>query len=117
MHEFSIAENIIEIIKQTVRASDLEKISSVKITFGKMSNVMPEALHSAYKLLIEDTPLSNSYLSLENSPLIVKCNNCGSIHVVDDFIFNCRDCSSSNLTVDGGDEMRISNITLTNYQE
>jgi hydrogenase nickel incorporation protein HypA/HybF len=112
MHEYSIANNIIEIVKQSVQATDLKKISSIKIIIGKMSNVMPDALQSAYKLLIENTQLSNSYLSFEFIPLVIKCNECGSVEINNDFIFNCRKCSSSNLTVDSGDDLKISNITL-----
>jgi hydrogenase nickel incorporation protein HypA/HybF len=112
MHEFSIAEKLVEIVKQTVQTPDLEKVSFIKIKIGKMSNVLPEALKSAYNMLVENTSLNKSYLTLEISPMVLKCNECGFTETINDFVFNCSKCTSSNLTIKGGDELQVSEITL-----
>jgi hydrogenase nickel incorporation protein HypA/HybF len=112
MHELSIAVNLAEIINDTVPENDLPFIDIIKIDVGLLSNVFPDSLLFSFNSVKEKTHFNSAKLIINKVPLSVKCRNCASISTGDDFIFLCNTCSSADIEVIGGNELRLSEITL-----
>ncbi|MCX6151274.1 MAG: hydrogenase maturation nickel metallochaperone HypA [Ignavibacteriales bacterium] len=112
MHESSIAQKIIEIVKENLDLQDINKLSSIKVKIGKLSNIFPNALLSAFNSIIDNTPFYKTKLDIEISPIVLKCGNCDFVFSDEDFIFNCKKCGSNNLSVITGDELELSELIL-----
>lgn len=112
MHELSIATEIVNIINQHVGEEERELVEIVKVKIGNLTNVLGESLHFCFEAIIKDTPLSNAKIEIENTPLQLKCNECGNISFADEYIFKCKACSSGNINITGGDELNVSEIIL-----
>ncbi|MGA2297758.1 MAG: hydrogenase maturation nickel metallochaperone HypA [FCB group bacterium] len=112
MHELSIAQEIIEIIGQSVPVGQKHLIKSVRVEIGKFSNVLPDSLKFCYEACINDTEMQNSTMLIEEIPLKIKCNNCHVETVVDDFMFLCPECGNTDITILEGQELNVTEIEL-----
>ena len=72
----SIAQNLLEMIRQEMADHGATKLHTVHIRYGRLSNLVPEALEFAFKALTGDTELEGASLVLEEMPLVVKCCGC-----------------------------------------
>ena len=77
MHEMSIAQSILDIIKQEMEKNDLTKLIRVKIKFGRLTNTVPEALETGFMALTIQTPLESAVFELEQIQARFKCFKCG----------------------------------------
>jgi hydrogenase nickel incorporation protein HypA/HybF len=78
MHELSIALSILEGVEEEVAQRGYGQVRSIHVRIGALSGVVPEALCSSFELAREGTPFSASRLTIEESPVIVRCRACGS---------------------------------------
>ncbi|MGQ9608722.1 MAG: hydrogenase maturation nickel metallochaperone HypA [bacterium] len=107
MHEVSIAENIIEIIKAEMPKHNLTRIDSIKIRIGDMSHIMPDALIFAFELLSEGTQFENAKIIIEKIPTKGRCRNCGNEFIMDDILDNCPKCGGVYIDIISGKELEI----------
>lgn len=114
MHELSIAQNILDIVHQSVPDEDLGKVETIGLKVGKLSNVLVDSLQFCFKSLTDKTNLEGSKLEIENIPISISCLDCNAVTVTDDFVFTCDKCGSNNIKISGGEELEISNIYLKN---
>ncbi|MGE4299555.1 MAG: hydrogenase maturation nickel metallochaperone HypA [Desulfovibrionaceae bacterium] len=78
MHEASLAQSLIEIIRQEMESHGLTRLTSVSVKHGKLANVVPEALEFAFTAMIIDTPLAGARIIMEEVPVLVACHACGA---------------------------------------
>ncbi|HCO11895.1 MAG TPA: hydrogenase maturation nickel metallochaperone HypA [Desulfonauticus sp.] len=76
MHELSIAQSLLEIIKEEMAKHNVSKLLKVKIKYGRITNIVPEALDTAFKVLTVDTPLAEAKIITEEVPLRARCRKC-----------------------------------------
>lgn len=76
MHEMSIAMSLLDIIRQEMDKHGATKLNSVRVVFGKLSNIVPEALEFAFEVLTKDTPLAGAVIELDERPLTMRCCKC-----------------------------------------
>lgn len=77
MHELSIAESLIKIIREEMAKHGLTKLLTAKIVHGQISAIVPEALETAFEILTIGTPLEGAVIELETKPMVVRCRECG----------------------------------------
>lgn len=77
MHEMSLVQNIVDIARQEMASHGLTRLKSVKIACGKLSGVVPDALHMAFRSLTAQTDLEGAGLELEMVPVRLCCAQCG----------------------------------------
>ncbi len=76
MHEFAIAESLVSIIRQEMDQNGLVSFTGVKVVYGQLTAIVPEALETAFQCICADTPLAEGKLEMEMLPLRVKCGSC-----------------------------------------
>ncbi|PIE69405.1 MAG: hydrogenase maturation nickel metallochaperone HypA [Deltaproteobacteria bacterium] len=97
MHEFSLAEGLLDIIKEEMVTNEVTKLLSVKIVHGQMASVVPEALELAFTALTANTPLEGVRLEMEEIPTRVRCCSCSQIFspVEEDiYLMTCPECGT-----------------------
>ena len=85
MHEFSVAQNIVEIVSESFENSDAKKILSVEIDVGTMSGVIVEALQFAMDSAKKQSPLENAAVKINNVQAKAVCNDCKKVFEINDF--------------------------------
>jgi hydrogenase nickel incorporation protein HypA/HybF len=112
MHELSIAQDILTIIRQNVPLEEVYNISNVKVKIGDMSGVVAESLEFCFQAIVFETELSNIKIIIEKIPFVLKCNSCGAESTNEFGIRVCSNCSSTDTTVISGLEMRVTEVEL-----
>lgn len=84
MHEMSIAQSILSILKDEMIKHDISKLKRVVIKNGALAGVVSDALRFAWTALTPGTEFEGTILELEEIPLKVKCGECGEEFAPDD---------------------------------
>lgn len=111
MHEFSIAQNIIEICDSNIPDGNV-KIKKVELEIGKLSGVVLEALETAMQQIIKKTIYENAEIKINVIEATGKCLNCGFEFEADDYYSQCPNCKGFGIKLIKGNEMRIKAIEL-----
>lgn len=97
MHELSIAESIISIVRDEMAKHGLTQVTKIKIVYGEISAIVPEALETAFEMLTVNNPLNNAVIELEMKPMAVRCGQCShefEPEAKDRGIMPCPKCSN-----------------------
>lgn len=72
----SLVQSLLDIVRQEMRAHEIAQLQEVKVTCGRISGVVPDALHMAFTALTRQTDLDGASLKLEVIPLQLCCGGC-----------------------------------------
>jgi hydrogenase nickel incorporation protein HypA/HybF len=112
MHELSIAESIVDIVRQHVAPDRLCAVRSVGVKVGACSGVVPDSLEFSYQAITSGTPLAQSMLALECIPFVVRCRQCSRESANADGIILCSACGSFDTIILSGRELQMKEIEL-----
>ena len=108
MHELSIAMSIVEIAEEEAQHRSLSAIQGVHLKLGALSGVVREALLSAYELAREGSRVADAPLVIQEVPIVVYCQPCGSESAVDSIQhLCCRRCGTLSSDIVSGREMEL----------
>jgi hydrogenase nickel incorporation protein HypA/HybF len=112
MHELSIAYEITGILDQYVKADQKKLIKSVKVRIGKLQNILPDSLIFSFETINSSGNSIGPKLKIEQVPITLECNKCGSVNGIEDFAFSCVNCGSTDIKVITGNELSVIEIEL-----
>jgi hydrogenase nickel incorporation protein HypA/HybF len=112
MHELSIAQGIVDIVKQHVPEPDLPNVRTVRLKIGSVAGIVQDSLEFSFGVITADTPLAHTALTIETIPFTVKCNRCGKESLNEQGLILCSYCGSSDTRTIAGTEMQIEAIEL-----
>jgi len=104
MHEMSIAQSLIDIIREEMVKNDASVIRTVRLNVGEMSAVVPESLKFCFSILTAKTALKGARLIMDIVPLKGYCRECECVFKIENFVFVCPSCGSVQVeTLEGKD--------------
>lgn len=112
MHELSIAQEILSIVKQTVDTKHLGYVKNVKVKIGKLSNILPDSLLFCFDAIKSDTQLKNAELIINQKPVLIECSDCKKISEIEPPVFSCPNCNGINIKMTGGSELIVEEIEV-----
>jgi hydrogenase nickel incorporation protein HypA/HybF len=112
MHELSVVASLFEILEEKVKEQKGKRIILVQLQIGALSGIVPELLATAFEMYKKDTIAADAELTIKTVPLKVKCQDCQNIMIMDDFVFICASCSSTNLQTIEGTEMILEKMDI-----
>ncbi len=114
MHEMSIAVNILKIAADELSKRGIEKMKmrELKLSVGKMMQVVPESLKYALEILGKSEGFDNALYVVIDCPLEVECKDCGFKKSLSEVDMVCAGCGSYNLKITGGRELKIDSIDV-----
>jgi len=77
MHEFSMTSKIVEIVLGEAQKRNAKKVTSVRLTIGKLTFLGIEQVRFSYRILAENTLLKGSKLFIEEKDVVLGCPKCG----------------------------------------
>ena len=112
MHEMSIAQSILDIVDEYMSNENGGRLLEVVVEIGELTAVVPDSLAFCYEALVEDSPYRDSKIRINVIPLSGTCSDCGKSFKIEKFEFLCPVCQSSGISVEGGQELRISHLEV-----
>ena len=77
MHEMSIVQSILGILREEMVKYDGQRLKKVVIKNGALAGVVTESLEFAWEALTPDTEFDGARLEVLEIPIKVKCGDCG----------------------------------------
>lgn len=112
MHEMSLAESMREIVLDTARANGAQRVLSVRLEIGVLSQVEVEAMRFAFDVVMQDGPAKGARLDVVETPGQAWCMPCSKPVTIERRGEPCPVCGSHQLQVTGGDRMRVMDIEI-----
>jgi hydrogenase nickel incorporation protein HypA/HybF len=117
MHELGIAQNILDIVRQSVPEGQAPDVRFVRIRVGQLSGVIPDSLDFCFSTLVGETKMHQASLAIEQVPTTSRCKECGHQFQVEDMAFVCPACKSTDLELIGGRELQVVEIELIDEKD
>lgn len=112
MHELALAESIVNAVKVAVKNRPNVKVIQVRVRIGELTDIVSDSLQFGFESLIAETPIAGARLEIERIPIDGKCNNCGHEFTVEEFVFICPECFSTDINMVRGDELEVVDIDV-----
>lgn len=119
MHELSMADAMVKTILDVAEKNQAEKVLEVTIEVGKLTMLNPDQLRFLLDVLIEDTILEDSEITIEEVPVEIICKSCDyrGLTDLDDsdhylILVKCPQCDARDLEVTAGRECNVKNIRI-----
>jgi hydrogenase nickel incorporation protein HypA/HybF len=112
MHELALAESIVNTVKKAIGDRPGVKVLEVRVKIGELTDIVPDSLQFGFESLILDTPITGAKLEIERVPILGKCGKCSHEFKVEDFLFICPECYSTDINMIQGDELEIIDIEV-----
>jgi hydrogenase nickel incorporation protein HypA/HybF len=112
MHEVSICESILDILKDQAAAHGATRVKSVRLTIGEMAGVVEDSMRFAFEVVTKGTLAEGSALIIDHVPLTARCRSCGRTFSIVGYAFSCAHCESPEIKVISGRELQIEDIDL-----
>ena len=110
MHEFALAQDIVETISTKV-TDDLEKVSHINIDVGVFSGVVVDSLDFGLKIILAEKKIPGVKINIVEVPTIARCE-CGKEYEIKEIFESCPKCHSFNRKLISGMDIVINSIEL-----
>jgi hydrogenase nickel incorporation protein HypA/HybF len=117
MHELSVAQNILDIVQQSVPKNELADVRIVHVKLGTFSGVVADSLDFCFSAISAETPLAKAHLEFEHIPFAVRCNQCRRTFENDIGFMVCPECGGAETVILSGRELQVTEIELENEEE
>lgn len=78
MHEMSLVTSLLRIIEEELKNHPRAKLCAVRVRYGALANIVPDAMQFAFEALTEGTALSGAKLEMEEEAVRLRCV-CGTL--------------------------------------
>ncbi len=110
MHELSIAQDILEIVRQYVPENRARGVMSIRVRVGPLSGVVPECLEFSFGAIVAGTPWQGARLNLQQVPACLHCSGCKQDSEVRELAFSCPACGSTDVRMASGTDLQVVEI-------
>ncbi|MGZ4671239.1 MAG: hydrogenase maturation nickel metallochaperone HypA [Ilumatobacteraceae bacterium] len=110
MHEVSICTAIAKIAHDAAAG---RPVQCVRVDVGHLRQVVPDTLRHSWEMVVFGTPLDGVPLEVREVPAVIACRNCQTLTRLDDPIFRCGTCGSSETDVVSGNELLVTSLDVT----
>lgn len=107
MHETSIMEELLEIVRRTAEENGLVRVSGLSVRVGEMRGVVPELLQEAFAVMRQGTVAEHATLTIEGVPLRARCGRCRRMVKVEEYVFLCPRCGRALTDIVSGKELDL----------
>ena len=117
MHEMSIAQNILDIVKEEMARHSVYRLEAINIAVGQLSAIVPASLTFCWKVLTDETDMEGVALNIRVVPLSYSCFDCGARFESQEMVFICPECQADGPMLTSGRDMTIENIVVYDDEE
>lgn len=107
VHEMSIAQSLIDILREEMVKHDAGTLRSARLHIGQLSAIVPDSLSFCFEVMTSGTELEGAKLIMEIIPLKGTCRDCKHTFEIQDYTFECPECSSTEIDTIAGQDLSI----------
>ncbi|MBF0154275.1 MAG: hydrogenase maturation nickel metallochaperone HypA [Magnetococcales bacterium] len=113
MHELSLAMAMVEQLQEILAREQVHKLLSVTVAVGALSGVDRGAFAFSFPLVVEGTPLAGVRLLIEETPLRLRCQECGEVSQPEEIcLLHCAACASGRVEILSGQDFVIRSLEV-----
>jgi len=113
MHELSIAESALGAALDHARQAGASQIRLLVIRVGALSGVDPEALQSAFAVILPGSPAEGAAVQIDEVPALAYCAGCKQEFEPDtQLVFECPVCGRLSTEVRRGRELDLVRLEM-----
>ncbi len=112
MHEFSVAEGLIETAADEARRAGASRVRSLTCRVGVLRQIDPSLLQEAFRAAADSTACAGAALVIEQTRMTVLCPQCDQRFNVDADQWTCPACAAEGVDPRGGDELELRTIDV-----
>ena len=113
MHEMSLAEGVLQLIEDSARQQNCEKVVTVWLEIGQLSGVEVEAMKFCFDAVTRDSVAAGACLEIITLPGTGWCMVCAQTVPMKEVFGECPQCGGYQLQVTGGTEMRVKELEVS----
>lgn len=110
MHEVSIIQELLDIVKEKASENNLSRIDKVHLKVGELAGVLEESLRFAYDCVSGDTIAKGSELIIDRIEATGRCDRCNITFKVGHFNKICPECNMFCSSISSGYELYLYSI-------
>lgn len=103
----SIAQSLIEIIREEMIRHDASVLRSVRLHIGQLTAIVPDSLSFCFEVITSGTELEGARLIMDIIPLKGTCRGCKHTFEIEDYAFECPECGSTEIYTIAGQDLSI----------
>lgn len=115
MHEYSAANNLVDLVLKECNKNNIQgknKVKVISVVIGKLNWIYPEIFNDCFHIISQNSILENSSLKIIGKPAQIKCRNCNEITEIIEPIFICKNCLSCEVDIVSGQEFYLESIEV-----
>ena len=113
MHEVSLIRNIFNTLEQEFSKEKMDKITTIHLRLGKLSNAEPVLMQNAFKAVTQsENRFIKVNLEIEIIPVKIFCADCNQYSIIENYSFKCHHCGKPNNNITQGEELLISRVSF-----
>lgn len=112
MHELSIAEELVLVIRAELRAYPHTQLKTALVRVGVLRLIEPETLECCFEAATCDTSFAGARLSIEQVAASARCRACDLEFAVEQQWFECPQCGAIGAELLRGDELQLVNLEI-----
>jgi hydrogenase nickel incorporation protein HypA/HybF len=112
MHEMSIAEGILQLLEETARKEQAQRVTVVVLEIGQLASVEVESLRFCFDAVVQGSVAHGARLEIIETPGQGWCLDCNQSVPLTEKLSGCPLCGSFRVQVTGGTEMRVKELEV-----
>jgi hydrogenase nickel incorporation protein HypA/HybF len=112
MHEMSIAQSLVDVIRDEMRKAHAGRLRTVRLNIGKMTAIVPDSLSFCFQVITTETELQGAELIMDIIPLTGYCRECEEKFEIENYDFSCPSCGGNKIETIGGQDLSIVEIEV-----
>ncbi len=110
MHELGIIHQIIKTVDEVKIENKLNKVDTIVLQIGEMSDVIPEYLTQAWLSVKDNCGYDGTTLEIERIKARAQCVNCKNTFDIRNLGVSCPQCAGEDFKIISGKEFLIKEI-------
>ena len=112
MHEFSITQNILEIVERHAAQAGAQRIQTITLVIGELSSLVDDAIQFYWDIIAQDSRAYGAQLVFKRLPARLLCQACQQEYGLNGMSYACPACGAEGASIVGGQEFFIESIDI-----
>ena len=115
MHELQVTESILDIVVKHAKANQVNKVLSIQLKIGELSDLENEWIQRYFDYLSKETLAEGAKLRIERTPVVMQCNECShtyEVNMKEVKDIQCPECGGEENTFISGREYYIKDMEV-----
>ena len=112
MHELSIAEELVRVIHEELRAHPNARLKTAHVRIGSLRLIEPLTLECCFEATTRDLPWAGAQLQIEQVEAMARCEACRLEFTVEHNWFECPQCGLTGAELLRGNELQLVGLAI-----